>query len=113
MGGQTAFGYEQTNGTVLYACTFSAVMFEEIRDDVIHRRVRYNADLTEAAGSVEEYFSKELDDEEDTFWRVLYRLDGTTLCRNCLWRGDIIFRPLNWQNTPTAVEEQQRRGVPL
>ena len=113
MGGQTAWGYEQPNGTVRYVCTFSASGFDELRDDVIHRRVRYNADVTEAVGSVEEYFSDMLGEEEDTNWRVLYKLDGTTLCRSWGWPGDIIFRPLNLQNTPTAAEEQRRREGPL
>jgi hypothetical protein len=95
MGGQTTFGYEQDDGRVLYAITFPAMMFDEIRGYIIDRSIPSNTPITEEALTINDYFSKERDEDEDTVWRVLYRLDGTTLCRVWSMPGDIVYTPMN------------------
>lgn len=95
MGGQTAFGYEQEDGTVLYVCIFPAKMFDEIIGYFSDRTMPIKSDLTDVAESVEDYFSQQRDNDEDTVWRVLYRSDGTTLCRVWSMPGDIVYIPRN------------------
>ena len=95
MGGQTAFGYEQPDGTVKYAVTFSAIGIDECLQFIVKRASRYDAELTETATSLEDYFIEQRFEEEDTSWRILYRLDGTTLCRSWGLKGDLVFFPPN------------------
>jgi len=54
---------------------------------------RVEVELWKTAISAEAYFNKVTDidvdpeeDWEDTVWRILYRLDGTIVCRN--WETD-------------------------
>jgi predicted nucleic acid-binding Zn ribbon protein len=93
MGGQTTFGYEQSDGTVKYGVTFPALQFDEMRNEILRRVPVDNAPLTDIASSVEDYFSDERSNSEDTAWRVLYMLDGTTVCRSPLMPGDLVFIP--------------------
>ena len=94
MGGQTTFGYEQEDGTVLYGVTFPALMFDEMRDAILQRRAIYLVSFETCASSIEDYFSGERSCEEDTAWRVLYMLDGTTQCRSPCMPGILRFTPL-------------------
>lgn len=54
---------------------------------------RVDVELLKTAISAEAYFNKVTDidvdpeeDWEDTMWRILYKLDGTTVCRS--WETD-------------------------
>jgi len=91
MGGQTAFGYEQEDGSVKYGLSSPAEGPCSALNLLLERRVE--VELSKTAISVEEYFNKvtniDVDPEEDwedTVWRILYKRDGTIVCRN--WETD-------------------------
>ena len=86
MGGQTAFGYEQEDGSVKYGLSSSA-------EGPCSALEQVDVELCKTAISAEAYFNKVTDeavdpeeDWEDTMWRILYKLDGTTVCRS--WEMD-------------------------
>jgi hypothetical protein len=86
MGGQTAFGYEQEDGSVKYGLIWAS-------EGPLSALERVDVELLKTAISAEAYFNKVTDidvdpeeDWEDTMWRILYKLDGTTVCRS--WETD-------------------------
>jgi hypothetical protein len=94
MGGSTVFGYEKDNGTVVYIITHG-IGIEEIYES------KYISDrIVPAHASKSHYcdigcfFSDEYFENEDSGWRILYKLDGTTVLRRY---GDkqyeFLFRP--------------------
>ena len=91
MGGQTAFGYEQEDGTVIYALTFTDAGLQEIIPYIDQRTVDGNHPVQHRVNSVEAYFLGGPD--EDVCWRVLYRLDGTAICRAWMTKYDVVFQP--------------------
>lgn len=90
MGGCTVFGYE-FQGEILYG------MHTELSFDEIYGKYMANQDrpgscqLNHSAKSVKEYFSERLCIEEDSIWRILYRIDGSVLCRRNMC-ADVIVR---------------------
>jgi hypothetical protein len=95
MGGQTAFGYEQENGSVIYVLTNTDSGLDELIPLIDKRIVDSDCSSKRVANSVEEYFSESFikDNQEDTCWRILYKLDGTVLCRAWMTKYDVVFVP--------------------
>jgi hypothetical protein len=95
MGEETAFGYEQEDGIVIYVLSNTDSGLEELIPFIDKRTIDTNCSSKRIANSVEEYFSDSFREhnEEDTRWRILYKLDGTTLCRAWVTKYDIVFVP--------------------
>jgi len=80
MGGCTVFGYE-FQGEILYGM-YSELSFDEIYGTYMANQDRPDScQLNYSAKSEEEYFSERLSIEEDSIWRILYKIDGSVLCR--------------------------------
>ena len=72
---QDAFGYEQEDGSILYTITKSP-SFDKISIDILFRKIPTFENLDKKALCVNDYFIK---GNEDTKWRILYKLDGNTM----------------------------------
>ena len=93
MAGRVSFGYEQPDGSVKYGLTYSGYSFEEIQDYIQLRTVLYDVNLKLTAGSVEDYFLEYRSDEENTTWRILYQINGNTVCQTSKMNGFLVFYP--------------------
>jgi hypothetical protein len=89
MGGCSTIGYENHNGSVSYTCVHDAGP-SDLEYYCMNNRVE--TDLV--AQSINEYFSEELYEKEDSACRLLIRLDGTGSCRGWGRHGEFIWRPL-------------------
>jgi len=90
MGGCTVFGYE-FQGEILYGM-YSELSFDEIYGTYMANQDRPDScQLNYSAKSEEEYFSERLSIEEDSIWRILYKIDGSVLCRRNTG-ADVIVR---------------------
>lgn len=91
MGGSTVFGFEVANGSVDYTL-YSELSFDEIYGIYMaHQGTPEGCRINMFAKTVEAFFSERLAVEEDSIWRILYRLDGSVLCRRNTG-ADIIVR---------------------
>jgi len=91
--GFTAFGYERNDGSVQY-CLYNASLHLDHYELCIADRdipIDHNATEWEYCDSLDQYFSNNIMDVEDTRWRILYRLDGTTECRLFSMPGKFIY----------------------
>lgn len=91
--GYTAFGYEQEDGSITYGLLNLTCHLDELEDCIKERD--FPNDLEEIdrmATSVEEYFDNMIFTYEDTRWRILYMLDGTTRCRLYTMPGTFIYK---------------------
>ena len=89
MGGCSTIGYENQNGSVSYTCVSDAGPYD-LENYCLNNRIK--TDIT--VSSINEYFSEELFNDEDSACRLLIRLDGTGVCRRWGCRGELVWRPL-------------------
>jgi len=89
---QSAFGYEQEDGRIHYALT-KTYTFDELLDYMNSRKVPQPTNITYIAPSIEDYFCKTLVDKDNSNWRIVFLLDGTTLCRHSSKQGEIVYKP--------------------
>jgi hypothetical protein len=84
MGGRCAFGRENEDGSVSYTLVADLGPWDFESPPL--------SDLEHRAPSVAAYFSDERNEDEDCINRLLYRLDGTGVCR--MWGGthELIWR---------------------
>jgi len=81
MGGSTVFGYEQGDGSVIYGI-YSELLFDEIYGTYLGQlRIPNEVKLNYSTKTIQEYFSERLAVEEDSIWRILYKLDMTVHCK--------------------------------
>jgi len=91
MGGSTAFGYEQENGSIHYCLTNEDVL-DMFMEDIYARRTPCSAAKHYIIKSLDEYFSEETFIKDDSVWRILYMLDGKTLCKRNDMVGELLYR---------------------
>jgi len=70
----TTFGYEHENGKIYYIKTHFMTL-DEIQPFLVLRKTPTHDNKPIVSNSINEYFN------ETSFIRVLYMLDGTTMCR--------------------------------
>jgi hypothetical protein len=87
----SAFGYEQDDGKIHYALTKSYTLDEHF-DYMNSRKIPQLSVVSYIAPSLEEFFCQTLFTKEKSNWRIVYLLDGTSLCRHCSKKGEIIYR---------------------
>ena len=92
--GYTAFGYEMHDGTVCYALVLDTCYLDDLEEDIKERRVMHNHAADMIVESVEKYFSGDIITYEDIRWRILYRLDGTTVCQLWSMPGLFTYNPV-------------------
>ena len=90
MGGCSTIGYENHNGSVSYTCVSDAGP-ADLEEYCLN--VRIETDLM--ARSINEYFSEESYENEDSVCRLLIRLDGTGICRWWGARGELIWKDID------------------
>ena len=78
--GFTAIGFETESGEVSYVLWPEACNLDDLEDIIRDRTYPEGTGPTENC-SLAKYFSSEMDEYEDTRWRILFMLDGTTQCR--------------------------------
>ena len=90
MGGSSTFGVEQEDGSVIYNVYGDSVFNESILHEyTMGRTVDILVEDFHHATSVEDYYSEERFEEEDSKVRGLQRLDGTIEWRS--WGIDGVF----------------------
>ena len=90
MGGCSTIGYENTDGSVSYAYECDDQGPEYLIDYIKKEPLV----TTKYASSINEYFSDELSELEDSKWRLLCCLDGTGIA-SCGDGGELIWRPVS------------------
>lgn len=95
MGGQTAVGYENPDGSVDYALYMGGMHtpWDFDRYCGISERIK----TSRKAASIEDYFDDTRNADEDCSMRMLVRLDGTGVCR--LWGHHV---ELVWRAVPVS-----------
>ena len=88
---QTAFGYEQEDGTIRYVLT-KAYSLDELFEFILERKIAHYNPVSYVSRSIDEYFSQMLFDKENSIWRVIYLLDNTSLCRHISKKGTLMYR---------------------
>ena len=81
MGGSTVFGYEQQDGSVAYAM-YTELSFDEIYGAYMAQHgMPEGCRINKFAKDVPTFFSEFTAINEDSIWRVLYKLDGSVHCK--------------------------------
>jgi len=81
MGGSTVFGYEQKDGSVAYAI-YSELLFDEIYGIYMAQHgMPEGCHINKFAKDIPTFFSESTAINEDSIWRVLYKLDGSVHCK--------------------------------
>ena len=102
MGGATAFGYEYLNGTIQYFVTTDYNLEEMYSLGYLQAAAKiplsYRVPTREMVQSsnADDYFSEARNEEEDTAYRILYKLTGETIIRR--WGDDkkeFVFRDIS------------------
>jgi hypothetical protein len=87
---QTAIGFEHENGNVVYAFTRDFTLDELF--ETISKRTPHVSTIMNNSFSLEDYFSSEIYEKENTTWRVVFLLDGNTILRHVSKNGDLLYR---------------------
>lgn len=102
MGGATAFGYENSDGTIQYFVTTDYNLEEMYSSGYLEAATKiplsYRVPTREMVicPNTDDYFSEARNEEEDTAYRVLYKLTGETIIRR--WgdyRKEFVFRDIS------------------
>ena len=88
---QTAFGYQQPDGSVKYGLIVKEYSFDRLIDIIKNKKLPDSLVIDCLVKSQNSYLSAQRSVDEDTECRVLYRLDGSTLCRDYSLKGDLIL----------------------
>ena len=91
--GYTALGYELSDGSVQYCLLPKAYNLDDLELCLKDQGIPPNTLLTKQVYSINEYFRNDITYNEDTRWRILYKLDGTTVCRLFSLAGNFIYDP--------------------
>jgi hypothetical protein len=86
--GFTAIGFQTESGDVDYVLWPFACDLDELEDIIRDRTYPEGTEPSETC-SLDKYFTSEMDEYEDTRWRIVFMLDGTTHCH--LWSMDGMF----------------------
>jgi hypothetical protein len=76
----TAFGYELENGSIRYILTNNLIL-SEIEKYIEKRQVPYTLNNNIISISINDYYNKKSFEVDKSNWRVLYLLDGSTICK--------------------------------
>jgi hypothetical protein len=102
MGGATAFGYEYSDGTIQYFVTtdynLEGIYSSGYLEATAKIPLSYRVPTREMVNcqNTDDYFSEARNEEEDTAYRVLYKLTGETIIRR--WgdyRKEFVFRDIS------------------
>jgi hypothetical protein len=93
MQGYTAFGYELNNGTVVYCLIDMVCSLDDLKEFIKNRSVPNNVDCDRLVNTVHNYFTNGIFDTENTYWRILYKVDGSTECSLSTLPGKFIYTP--------------------
>lgn len=77
----TAFGFEHEDGSIHYICSGKHTI-EELNAHMRERIIPKHLSEPIRAQSVDDFFCETLFEKEKTLWRLVYLLDGSTICRN-------------------------------
>jgi hypothetical protein len=88
---QTAFGYEHENGSIVYTCVKEFTL-DELFEHASKRNLPQISTIMNTSLSLEDYFSPEFFEKENTTWRLVFLLDGNTLFRHVSKDGDLLYR---------------------
>jgi hypothetical protein len=89
--GFTAIGFETESGEVNYVLWPEACNLDDLEEIIKDRTYPEGMDPTENC-SLDKYFTYDMDTYEDTRWRILFMLDGTTQCRLFSMDGIFVYR---------------------
>jgi hypothetical protein len=87
----TVFGYEQENNKIQYLIT-RELMLEDIEKYLAKREVPHHINTSSISPSIVDYFDEKNFNLERSIWRILYRLDGTIVCRKWGSMGEFIYK---------------------
>jgi len=102
MGGANAFGYENSDGTIQYFVTTDYSLEEMYSSGYLDAKTQipltYRVPSREIVNcsNAEDYFSEIRNENEDTGYRVLYKLNGETIIRR--WgdyKKEFVFRDIS------------------
>jgi hypothetical protein len=83
----SAFGYEQEDGKIHYVLT-KAYTLDELYEYIKLRKVPQVTVVSYIASSLEDFFCQTLVTKDNSVWRTVFLLDGTSLCRHCSKQGE-------------------------
>lgn len=89
MGGTVAIGFENPDGTVSYYLAGDYML-----DNVLAEPFRFGTTRYECISKVQNYFSEDLFEEDDSKARVLYMLNGEIVIRHWGGNHEILIRKL-------------------
>jgi len=90
--GSTAFGYQLNNGTISYCVLNIPYSLEDLHAYIKNRTIPSHIKTTRITNTVDNYFSNDMFDTENTRWRILFMANGSVEC--CLFNlpGKFIYR---------------------
>jgi len=88
----TSFGYEQENGNIIYTIS-KELTLDEIEIYLTERVIpcKLNVTMNVKSESITDYFSEKKFEQDKSIWRILYMLDGSTICKRYGSTGRFIY----------------------
>ena len=99
--GFTAIGFETESGDVNYVLWSQTCDLDDLEDIIKYRSYPEGTEPTENC-SLDKYFTNDMDIYEDTRWRIVFMLDGTTRCHLFSMDGMFVYRQV-----PLVLDQQR------
>jgi len=90
--GSTAFGYQLNNGTISYCVLNIPYTLEDLYMHIKNRSIPSNIKPSRVVNTVNNYFSNDMFDRENTNWRILFMANDSVECCFCNLPGKFIYR---------------------